>query len=133
MSLNVRLCGVCRRDEHEFDFARSFGVYAETLRASILLLKFQRRERLGLRLGGLLGALWSAHQEFLELENPLLVPVPLHRVRQHERGFNQAEILARGLVRGLKKSAKAGPQVAADCLARIRPTVPRTSRSAIAA
>jgi ComF family protein len=123
------LCGVCRRGEYEFDFARSFAVYAETPRSAILLLKFRRRERLGLQLGELLAPLWSAHGEFVELENPVLVPVPLHRARQRERGFNQAEVLARGLVRGLKKAGKAAPQVDADCLARTRPTLPQAGLS----
>jgi ComF family protein len=123
------LCGICRRGEYEFDFARSYGVYAELLRSAILLLKFQRRERLGLRLGGLLAPLWAAQQEFREAEQSMLVPVPLHRVRQRERGFNQAEILARGLVRGLKAFSRLRPQIDMRLLERVRPTVPQTGLS----
>lgn len=36
-------------------------------------------------------------QSLLELPRPLLIPIPLSKKRQRERGFNQAEILARGL------------------------------------
>jgi ComF family protein len=36
-------------------------------------------------------------REFLRVPPDLLVPVPLHRVRMRERGFNQAERLARHL------------------------------------
>jgi ComF family protein len=124
------LCGVCRRGEYEFDFARSYGLYAEPLRSAILLLKFQRRERLGLRLGALLAPIWAAHQEFGEREQPILVPVPLHRSRQRERGFNQAETLARGLARQLKTASPGlPPQVETRCLERIRPTIPQTGLS----
>lgn len=31
--------------------------------------------------------------------NPVLIPVPLHSVRQRERGFNQSELIARTLAR----------------------------------
>jgi predicted amidophosphoribosyltransferase len=49
-----------------------------------------------------------------------LVPVPLHPSRQRERGFNQAEVLARGL------AALLDVPVAAGCLARTRATRTQT-------
>jgi ComF family protein len=123
-------CGVCRRGDYAFDFARSYAVYSEPLRSAILLLKFQRRERLGLQLGGLLAGVWAAHPEFQRAEDLILVPVPLHRIRQRRRGFNQAEILARGLVRGLKSlSEDKPPEVDRECLCRVKPTVPQTGLS----
>jgi ComF family protein len=124
------LCGVCRRGEYQFDFARSYGVYTEPLRSAILLLKFQRRERLGLRLGKLLAPLWAAQGEFREAGQPVLVPVPLHRSRQRERGFNQAEVLARGLAQGLKQASRGlGPDVETRLLERVLPTLPQTGLS----
>src|SRR5579863_831734 len=48
------LCVACRRDEPHFDVARSYGVYSRNLRGAVLALKFHERQRLGLRLGGLL-------------------------------------------------------------------------------
>lgn len=120
-------CGRCRTGEYDFDFARSFGVYSDPLRTAILLLKFQRRERLGRRLGELLASVWSAHAEFSGTERPVLVPVPLHRARQRERGFNQAEVLARSLERRFR-AAPGGRRrhVETRCLLRIRPTAPQT-------
>lgn len=45
----------------------------------------------------------------------LLVPVPLHRARQRERGFNQADDLARGLdlpiVQALRRVRRTRPQI----------------------
>jgi ComF family protein len=123
------ICGKCRAGEYEFDFARSYGVYTEPLRSAILLLKFQRRERLGRRLGELLAAVWAEHVEFNAAERPILAPVPLHKTRQRERGFNQAEVLADGLARRLKVDRRTGQQIETRCLLRIRPTVPQTGLS----
>ncbi len=120
-------CGRCRTGEYDFDFARSYGVYADPLRTAILLLKFQRRERLGRRLGELLSIVWAAHPEFSQAERPVIVPVPLHRARQRERGFNQAEVLACSLARRLKAADRPARQpVETRCLLRIRPTAPQT-------
>jgi len=45
----------------------------------------------------------------------VVVPLPLHRRREHERGFNQADDLARGLglpvVRALRRTRMTRPQV----------------------
>ena len=117
-------CAECKREAPPFDAARSFGLYLGTLRSLILQLKFQRRERLGKRLGALLKPLW----ESLELQGSLLVPVPLHSSRQRERGFNQAELLARGLARALRLSGRE-PHVETHGLRRTRATLPQTGLS----
>ncbi len=120
------LCGECRTGARAFDGARSFGLYAGALRQIILLLKFQRQERLGQRLGALLAPLWAS---FEKLDDAWLIPVPLHASRQQERGFNQAELLARGLVHGLDRAGKARPRLARKALRRTRPTLPQTGLS----
>jgi hypothetical protein len=60
----------------------------------------------------------------------LVVPTPLHSSRKRERGFNQAELLARGLVRKLGRSGgEPIPRVETNCLRRIRATAPQTGLS----
>lgn len=57
-------------------------------------LKYRGNIRAGMYLGRLLG------QELLHsplMECDLLIPVPLHRRRFRERGYNQSEIIARGI------------------------------------
>lgn len=120
------LCGECRTGVHTFDGARSYGLYAGALRQIILLLKFQRQERLGHRLGALLASLWAS---FENLDDAWLIPVPLHPSRQQERGFNQAELLARGLIRGLAGAGKSRPRLARKALQRTRATLPQTGLS----
>jgi ComF family protein len=48
---------------------------------------------------------WTSLSERIPASNLLLVPVPLHKHRLRNRGFNQAELLARQLsfVTGVKK------------------------------
>ena len=119
------LCGLCRQDEPGFDTARSYGLYAGNLRKAILHLKFHGREYLGHRLGALLARTWEA---LPVPDSALVAPVPLHPSRRRERGFNQAELLARGLVRSLRKE-KTGLRLVAGSLRRMRATVPQVGLS----
>jgi ComF family protein len=121
------LCGVCRRNEYHFDRARSYGLYSGPLRAAVLQLKFHGRERWGGKLGALLIHPWRDARESLKESPPILAPVPLHRSRERERGFNQAELLARGLLRELKRSKSgARPRFDSECLRRVKATSPQS-------
>jgi ComF family protein len=125
------LCAVCRRDDPHFDFARSYGVYASALRGAVLELKFHQRERLGIRLGELLIEPWRALEAAADFdETALILPVPLHYLRQRERGYNQAGLLARGLVRALRREP-AGSKASrfGDSLVRKRSTAPQSGLS----
>ena len=105
--------------------ARSYGLYARNLRKAILQLKFHGREYLGHRLGALLARAWEA---LPETDSAIVAPVPLHPSRKRERGFNQAELLARGLVRSLRKE-ESGLRLVAGSLRRTRATVPQVGLS----
>ena len=125
------LCGPCRIIDPDFDVARAFGIYRGNLRALILQLKFHRRERLGQKLGAYLALAWERVEIFHAEQWPLLIPVPLFRSRERERGFNQARLLAEGLAHRLSKSrGTKNLQVAAHALARTRQTLPQTGLSA---
>ena len=126
-------CGVCREDGPPFDGARSFGLYGGKLRLVILRLKFAGEGRLGSRLGELLASTWDTLPQMGEVASPLIVPVPLHPSRRRERGFNQSELLAAGLVRALRmQSGGAALQVSKACLRRKRATPPQTGLSVAA-
>lgn len=121
------LCGTCRAGDPPFDLARTYGIYRGNLRQLILQLKFRRRERLGRRLGALLGSVWRTFDGFGDERPLLIVPVPLFRSRERERGFNQARLLAEGLRNHLAKSPSgARARVETGLLIRTRPTLPQT-------
>ena len=85
----------CRQcDDEDFSIARACGLYEGALRASILNLK--REPHVPWRLGGLMLA---AQQRRPLSSADLIIPVPLHRERERQRGFNQATVLAHSLTR----------------------------------
>jgi ComF family protein len=86
-------CGACRRGDHAFDFARSLFLFNDPMRGIIHHLKYSARVSLAKPLGTPLRACMSMGG----FEAKVVVPVPLHRTRSRERGFNQAELLARQL------------------------------------
>jgi ComF family protein len=114
----------------DFDRARSFGLYRDSLRAAILLLKFQRRERWGTKLGSLLAPVCESLVASREVGAALVVPVPLHPARERERGYNQADLLSVGLMRAFQKSGSgADLKLHRKILKKIRATPPQTGLS----
>ncbi len=90
------LCGLCRRGVNGFDLAYSFGAYEDELRKLIHLFKYQKIKTLAKPLGDFLVRSIPLDQRF-----DLVTPMPLHWLRQLERGFNQSELLARPLAKRL--------------------------------
>lgn len=90
-------CEACRRAPPPFAYARAVAAYRDGMREAIHQLKFGGRVALARPLGDLLaeGAGLDLSVEGIDG----VVPVPLHARRQAERGFNQAELLARRLAR----------------------------------
>lgn len=81
----------CRRcDEHFYDRAIAVGVYEKALAASVLRLK-----RTPSIPGVLKSLLISRALETNIQPASLMIPVPLSARRKHERGFNQAAIIAK--------------------------------------
>jgi len=70
-------------------------VYDGLVQEAITLFKYGSRELLLGPLGGLMIEFAEREVDFARYD--AVVPVPLHRVRQRERGFNQADKLARCL------------------------------------
>jgi len=90
-----------------------------TLQAVQHALKYQNRPRYGVPLGRLMG------DAFAERYPPPdgVVPVPLHRTRRLERGYNQSRTLAEGTAKAL------GCPVRPGLLARPTPTRSQTGLS----
>jgi predicted amidophosphoribosyltransferase len=72
---------------------------------AILLLKFEQIEPLGAWFAERLAEL--VHDEGNPLAADVVVPVPLHRDRQRERGYNQAALISRPLAKRLRLPHKA--------------------------
>jgi ComF family protein len=89
------VCPDCQTREYGFDSARSYALYKTGLVRAIVLLKFERIEPLGLWFAKRLAEIVSREA----LTADVVVPVPLHQ--QRERGYNQADLIARPLARKL--------------------------------
>ena len=87
-------CILCRRVEPPFLRAVSYGSYEGGLRELIHLLKYEQvRSAIGV-LGRMLAmAIGDLQPEFSDAEICVL-PVPLHRRKLRQRGFNQSELIA---------------------------------------
>jgi ComF family protein len=93
------LCQRCRQTADHFRVARAILLYrgGGLAREAILLAKHGGRPRLLRHLADLLAAEAPEHLALTAWD--AVVPVPLHWSRRWRRGYNQAEILARGLRR----------------------------------
>ena len=87
-------CEDCRSGR-SFAEARSFGLFDGLLRELITRLKYSGDRGLAGPLGNLL--LDAAHEHLTVQDYEAVIPVPLHRDRLRQRGFNQAFLLARPL------------------------------------
>lgn len=76
----------------------SWGRYDGSLRQAIRSLKYSGQPGLAEFLGAELGLVWQQYQASLGLTSKrpiVMVPIPLHSTKLEQRGFNQAELLAR--------------------------------------
>jgi ComF family protein len=112
ISLPLFRCPRCRRTSRSVDRARAIGDYDGALRSIIHAFKYEGRRSLARPLADMMRQRGSA----VLADADVAVPVPLHRSRLRERGFNQAADLARYL--GL-------PTV--NALRRVRATATQTS------
>jgi len=82
-----------------FDLARSYGRYDDAMVRAIILLKYEGVTPLGAWFAERLAELVAAQDQRFAAD--AVIPVPLHPARLHERGYNQAELIARPLARRL--------------------------------
>lgn len=88
-------CSLCLRKPPSFKVARAVGKYSGPLREAIIELKYKGRGSIARRLGMMMADMVARDPELSDIE--LLLPVPLHRSRMRERGFNQSELLAKAM------------------------------------
>ncbi len=94
------VCKSCYGISYHFQEAYSASSYEGVIQKSVHLLKYRKKLSLVKPLGELLVKFYAEHLE--EKGFDLLIPVPLHSVRQREREFNQAAVLANSIARRFK-------------------------------
>ncbi len=94
----LSLCRDCRMAPPPFVRAVSYGIYQGRMREAIHALKYDRLHGVSNGLGRMLAEA-IAQLAGEAPEEMLVVPVPLHRSKYAQRGFNQSRSLARGALR----------------------------------
>jgi ComF family protein len=93
----------------------AWGNYEGKLKQAIATLKYDRRPQLGEVMGQWLGETWQ-EAALLQKKRLTVISIPIHRHKLKERGFNQAEIIARGFCQ------VTGDRLQPNALIRIRDT-----------
>lgn len=118
---NDHRCGACQSNPPQYDIARAHFLYEGPLRELIHSFKYNRMMHLRrpLALLALAGA-----DDFMKHSPHFIVPVPLHRSRLRQRGFNQAVLIGKTLSQQLSLPMQP------DALVRTRQTQPQIDLSA---
>ena len=116
------LCGGCLGERPAWDWARAAAEYEGVARDALHAFKFHGKRALARPLGALLLEEWGPWLAAAGID--ALVPVPLARGRERERGFNQAALVAERLAAGL------GVPLRPRWLVRARATQPQTDLGA---
>jgi len=110
---DAETCAACLAKPPRLQRMRAAVAYDEISRSIALRLKYGRKVALGRTMARYMAPLMADLPD-----NSLLVPVPLHRRRIWQRGFNQSAIVAGELARRL------GVQMDVHALRRVKATPP---------
>jgi ComF family protein len=116
------LCPRCAHDAPAWDWARAAAEYEGVARDALHAFKFGGKRALARPLAALLLESWGAWLRAAAID--ALVPAPLARARERERGFNQAALVAERLAAALALPLRA------RWLVRTRATRPQTDLGA---
>lgn len=119
-------CGECLESPRYFGMARAFGVYDQSLMATIHSFKYKKKTQLARPLGRLLLLALLTYWEGEMFD--VVIPVPLHVNKLRERGFNQAFLLVKNWNRIAGRSSVELPFIDVDrhILLRHKRTLPQT-------
>lgn len=103
---------------------RALGIYGGTLKRAILAMKYCDRPEVAKPLGSALAQQWlnqplPPQSSQFPQSSLYTVPIPLHAQRQRQRGYNQAELIARAFCQG------SGLPLLANGLQRTQATLPQ--------
>lgn len=94
-SIEVEFCSDCNRKHYHFKKGFSLWLYDERMKKSIGDFKYQNKKEYAHYY--IEEIIKQYGKDIQDLDIDAMVPVPLHPSRQRDRGYNQAEVIARGL------------------------------------
>ncbi len=116
------VCLECRANRSVWQILSAFEYREPLVEKIIVKLKYEYAADLSGFMAQRLLELWRTWSK--NSEDVIVMPIPLHRKRQRERGFNQAELIARVFSRALDF------ECCTNALVRTRNAVPQVGLSA---
>ncbi len=98
--IRAEFCGDCLRQSHLYDQGKALWLYKGYVKQSIYRLKYGNRREYGISYGQELVRVYGDWIRKKEIQ--LIIPIPLHKKRLRQRGFNQAEVIAKEIGRQMK-------------------------------
>ena len=117
------LCSACETGGRAFDEGRAVFLYEDPAREALLKLKYSSKKEYGAFFAYASGAVLSDWIRGINAD--CIIPVPVHKERYRERGYNQAAVIAEGV------SQKFGIPLRTDVLKREKNTKAQKELSAI--
>lgn len=93
------ICEECRKTPPPYVQACAYGAYEGGLRDLIHLLKYDQVRPAARVLGSKLAEAMVRLAPAIGTADPMVVPVPLHKTKLRQRGFNQSELIARAALK----------------------------------
>lgn len=88
-------CHDCKKNMHHYISGCSVWVYDEAMKKSIADFKYKGRKEYS---DYYVAKIIDKYSEYINRIHPdVLVPIPIHRKKERQRGYNQADILAKGI------------------------------------
>lgn len=109
-------CFDCQKRDHLYHQGRGVFAYSPKIKEGIYRLKYEEKPDLAISFAK---ELISYYNQYITWSIDYIIPVPLHRRRYQERGYNQSELLAKHL------GAAIGIEVKPKWLKRVVATLPQ--------
>lgn len=93
----VEFCGDCKYHTHHYVQGKALWVYKGWVKKSIYRLKYKNRREYGTIYARELVKQYGGWIRRKKIQ--AIIPIPLHKSRKRERGYNQAEVIAREMGR----------------------------------
>lgn len=120
------LCGTCRKQKFYFTKASALGYYEGTLSETIHIFKYEKKQSMARYMNSLISG--SILHGIAKAD--IIIPVPLHKKRLKERGFNQALLIVHHIANSIVGAGfKPAPTLSIDGLLRTRWTRPQIELS----
>ncbi len=113
------VCNECATTPPPYGKLRTIAFYESALQQAVHLFKFEKRTSLAKPLAQLTIEHFPDDCDIAEYD--FILPIPIHKKRLRERGFNQATLIANEIAK------TTGIQVVTDALVRYRNTSPQSS------